>query len=98
MNKKTIQISTCKTHLLKQVAHINFVLAGYTYSKYNTLMHFLSVMESYWSNPDVNNIQVFGKDIRTLLAVSCQKIFFQPQHGKFKHLVIACSLQFKVLH
>eukprot|EP00804_Cyclotella_cryptica_P011896 CCRYP_004399-RA/>CCRYP_004399-RA protein AED:0.06 eAED:0.06 QI:211/0.78/0.8/1/0.71/0.6/15/1860/1813 len=53
---------------------------GYTYSKYNTLMHFLSVMESYWSNPDVNNIQVFGKDIRTLLAVSCQKIFFEPRH------------------
>jgi hypothetical protein len=53
---------------------------GYTYSKYNTLMHFLSVMESYWSNPDVNNIQVFGKDIRALLAVSCQKIFFEPRH------------------
>ena len=53
---------------------------GYTYSKYNTLMHFLSVMESYWANPDVNNIQVFGKDIRTLLAISCQKIFFEPRH------------------
>ena len=50
---------------------------GYTYSKYNTLMHFLNVLESYWCNPDLNNIQVFGKDIRTLLVVSCQKIFFQ---------------------
>ena len=53
---------------------------GYTFSKYNTLMHFLSLMESYWTNPDVNNIQVFGKDIRALLAVSCQKIFFDNRH------------------
>lgn len=53
---------------------------GYTYSKYNTLMHFLNIAEAYWSNPDVNNIQVFGKDIRTLLAISCQKIFFNPRH------------------
>ena len=54
---------------------------GYTYSKYNTLMHFLNVAQTYWANPDVNNIQVFGKDIRTLLAISCQKIFFAPGHG-----------------
>ena len=39
-------------------------------------MHFLNVAEAYWSNPDVNNIQVFGKDIRTLLSITCQKIFF----------------------
>lgn len=31
---------------------------GYTYSKYNTLMHFLNVMECYWQNPDMNAIQV----------------------------------------
>ena len=31
---------------------------GHTYSKYNTLMHFLNVMECYWQNPDLNNIQV----------------------------------------
>lgn len=43
----------------------------------------LNVAECYWSNPDVNNIQVFGKDIRTLLAVSCQKIFFDPQHSGY---------------
>jgi hypothetical protein len=48
-------------------------------------MHFLSVVESYWSNPDVNNIQVFGKDIRTLLAISCQKIFFDPKHCGYYH-------------
>jgi hypothetical protein len=48
-------------------------------------MHFLSVVESYWSNPDVNNIQLFGKDIRTLLAISCQKIFFDPKHCGFYH-------------
>ena len=53
---------------------------GYTYSKYNTLMHFLNVAEAYWTNPDVNNIQVFGKDVRTLLAITCQKIFFNPHH------------------
>eukprot|EP01094_Clydonella_sp_ATCC50884_P018479 TRINITY_DN341_c0_g1_i1.p1 TRINITY_DN341_c0_g1~~TRINITY_DN341_c0_g1_i1.p1 ORF type:complete len:2401 (-),score=1116.71 TRINITY_DN341_c0_g1_i1:178-7182(-) len=53
---------------------------GYTFSKYNTLMHFLNVIESYWQNPDLNNIQVFGKDIRTLLAVSCQKVFFDTHH------------------
>ena len=34
---------------------------GYTYSKYNTLMHFLNVVEAYWHNPDLNNIQIFGK-------------------------------------
>ena len=59
---------------------------GFTYSKYNTLMHFLSVMESYWHNPDLNNIQIFGKDIRALLAVSCQKIFFEKgRAGGFYH-------------
>ena len=47
---------------------------GYTYSKYNTLMHFLSVVENYWNNPDLSNVQVFGKDIRVLLAISCQKV------------------------
>jgi hypothetical protein len=53
---------------------------GFTYSKYNTLMHFLSVMENYWQNPDLNNIQVFGKDIRALLVTCCQKIFFHDDH------------------
>lgn len=47
---------------------------GYTYTKYNTLMHFLGVVDSYWHNSDLSNIQVFGKDIRTLLAISCQKV------------------------
>lgn len=59
---------------------------GYTYSKYNTLMHFLNVVSSYWQNPDLSNIQVFGKDIRTLLAVSCQKIFFdEGRHCGYYH-------------
>eukprot|EP01043_Picozoa_sp_COSAG02_P023858 COSAG02_NODE_1285_length_13457_cov_11.145606_9_plen_1761_part_00 len=53
---------------------------GFTYSKYNTLMHFLGVVGCYWQNPDLNNIQVFGKDIRALLAISCQKIFFEEGH------------------
>lgn len=53
---------------------------GYTYSKYNTLMHFLNVAKCYWANPDVNNIQLFGKDVRTLLSISCQKIFFSKNH------------------
>ena len=35
---------------------------GVTYSKYNTLMHFLNVAQAYWHNPDVNSIQVFLKD------------------------------------
>lgn len=58
---------------------------GYTYSKYNTLMHFLNIAESYWNNPDLSNIQVFGKDIRALLALSCQKIFFSENHCGFYH-------------
>jgi hypothetical protein len=59
---------------------------GFTYSKYNTLMHFLNVMECYWHNPDLNHVQVFGKDIRALLAISCQKIFFDEDHkGGFYH-------------
>lgn len=53
---------------------------GYTYSKYNTLFHFLNVIQEYWNNPDLSNIQVFGKDTRVLLALSCQKIFFQKGH------------------
>ena len=53
---------------------------GYTYTKYNTLMHFLSVAQRYWNNPDLSNTQVFGKDIRALLAISCQKIFFDESH------------------
>jgi hypothetical protein len=58
---------------------------GYTYSKYNTLMHFLNVAECYWKNPDLSNIQIFGKDIRALLAICCQKIFFEEGHSGFYH-------------
>eukprot|EP00928_Gymnodinium_smaydae_P100356 TRINITY_DN9823_c2_g4_i1.p1 TRINITY_DN9823_c2_g4~~TRINITY_DN9823_c2_g4_i1.p1 ORF type:complete len:2328 (+),score=476.05 TRINITY_DN9823_c2_g4_i1:208-6984(+) len=58
---------------------------GFTYSKYNTLMHFLNVAECYWQNPDLNSIQVFGKDIRTLLAISCQKIFFEQGHNYYHY-------------
>ena len=54
--------------------------SGYTYSKYNTLMHFLNVVQSYWKNPDLSNISLFGKDIRSLLCFSSQKIFFQEDH------------------
>jgi hypothetical protein len=39
---------------------------GFTYSKYNTLMHFLNVTECYWHNPDLNSIGVFGKDVRAV--------------------------------
>ena len=31
---------------------------GLTYSKYNTLMHFLNVVEMYWANPDLSATQV----------------------------------------
>lgn len=58
---------------------------GFTYSKYNTLMHFLNVIDQYWQNPDINSIQVFGKDIRTLLVVSCQKIFFKEGHSYYHY-------------
>ena len=51
--------------------------SGVTYTKYNTLMHFVSAVEAYWHNPDLNAITVFGKDIRALLATACgQKVFF----------------------
>ena len=44
---------------MKQKYNINIKIGhGYTYTKYNTLMHFLNVMECYWQNPDLNNIQV----------------------------------------
>lgn len=58
---------------------------GHTYSKYNTLMHFINVMQSYWRNPDLSNITLFGKDIRALLAISSQKIFFDDKHDGFYH-------------
>jgi hypothetical protein len=56
---------------------------GFTFSKYNTLMHFLNVLECYWHNPDLSNIQVLGKDIRVLLVLSCQKIFFHKGHAGY---------------
>ena len=68
---------------------------GYTYSKYNTLMHFLNVIECYWFNPDINSIQIFGKDIRTLLSVSCQKIFFEEGHTFYHYGPIELSSQYR---
>lgn len=66
---------------LNQATRLNIKIGqGYTYSKYNTLMHFLNVIECYWLNPDISNVQVIGKDIRALLAISCQKIFFHNGH------------------
>jgi len=53
---------------------------GFTYTKYNTLLHFLNVAENYWQNPDVTSVQVFGKDVRALLVVASQKLFFDPGH------------------
>jgi hypothetical protein len=71
---------------LNQATRVNIKIGlGYTYSKYNTLMHFLNVADCYWRNPDLSNIQVFGKDIRALLAISCQKIFFHQKHSGFYH-------------
>jgi hypothetical protein len=65
---------------------------GFTYSKYNTLMHFLNVMENYWQNPDLNSVQVFGKDIRALLVTCCQKIFFHDGHPSgFYHYGVMLS-------
>jgi len=58
---------------------------GVTYSKYNTLMHFLNVAEAYWHNPDLAAVSLFGKDVRAVLGVSCQKIFFQPGHDFYHY-------------
>jgi hypothetical protein len=58
---------------------------GFTYSKYNTLMHLLNVVEKYWQNPDLNSIHVLGKDIRALLAIACQKIFFEKGHSFYHY-------------
>ena len=49
------------------------------------MMHFLNVVQCYWHNPDLNAIGLLGKDIRTILAVSCQKIFFERNHPGFYH-------------
>lgn len=43
----------------------------------------MNVVEGYWKNPDLSNIQVFGKDIRVLVTISCQKIFFEKGHSGF---------------
>jgi hypothetical protein len=29
---------------------------GVTYSRYNTLLHYLNVIDNYWENPDINSI------------------------------------------
>lgn len=49
---------------------------GVTYSRYNILLHFLNVVDHYWDNPDINAIQLFGKDVRTILVLVCQKMVF----------------------
>ena len=49
---------------------------GITYTKYNTLLHFLTVARNYWRNPDLSSLQLFGKDCRHVLGVLCQKICF----------------------
>lgn len=73
-------------HNLKQNYHVSIKIGyGFTYSKYNTLMHFLNVVECYWQNSDLNNIQVLGKDIRTLLTICCQKIFFEEGHTYYHY-------------
>lgn len=54
---------------------------GYTYSKYNTLMHLINVVGCYWHNPDLNHIQVVGKDIRAILVLCTQKLFFDGGGG-----------------
>ncbi len=58
---------------------------GITYSSHNTLLHYLSLIDNYWHNPDVNAIQVFGKDIRTLLVFVTQKIIFSDAHDYFHY-------------
>lgn len=73
-------------HDMKQKYRISVKIGhGFTYTKYNTLMHFLNVVECYWQNPDLNNMQLFGKDIRTLLAICCQKIFFEKGHTYYHY-------------
>ena len=54
---------------------------GFAYSKYNTLMHFLNVCENYWRNPDLSGLQLLGKDVRALLALTSQKLFVDDAHG-----------------
>jgi len=51
----------------------------------------LNVVQSYWFNPDINSIQIFGKDIRTLLTVICQKIFFESKHSYYNYGPIEIS-------
>lgn len=62
--------------------HIGY---GYTYTRYNTLLHYLNVLQCYWRNPDISNVQLFGKDIRVLLCIVSQKIFFSNKHSDFYH-------------
>ena len=39
------------------------------------------VSDPAWLRADLNSIQVFGKDIRAVLVVSCQKVFFEAHGG-----------------
>jgi len=43
------------------------------------------VGEGYWHNPDLNGVQLFGKDVRALLALSCQKLFYEEGHPGYYH-------------
>jgi len=58
---------------------------GFAWSKYNRPFHFLSVVEAYWRNPDLTGLQLFGKDVRSLLAISCQKLFDDASHTAYAY-------------
>ena len=78
--------ATSGKHIIRQC-----VLAPATRTRNITPTHFLNILECYWQNPDINSIQVFGKDIRSLLATSCQKIFFEPGHTFYHYGPIESS-------
>ena len=68
----------------RTVVHLKIGL-GFAWTKYNRPLHFLSVVERYWRNPDLTGLQLFGKDVRSLLAISCQKLVDDSSHSSYAY-------------
>ena len=45
----------------------------------------LTFAQEYWANPDLNSMQLLGKDSRALLGLVCQKIFFEKGHSYYHY-------------
>ena len=68
----------------RTVVHLR-IGQGFAWTKYNRPLHFLSVVERYSAESDLTGLQLFGKDVRSLLAISCQKLVDDASHSSYAY-------------